>query len=64
MSKPNITVYVTLHSPFLGQFIASNFSSVPVAFHRFFIWIALGDLDLHFLLVLLSKVSSVEEGTK
>jgi len=64
VSKPNITVYVTLHSPSLGQLIVSNFSSVPMAFHWFFIWIALGDLDLHFLLVLLSKVSSVEEGTK
>jgi len=64
VSKPNITVYVTLHSPFLGLYLASNFSSVPVAFHWFFIWIALGDLDLHFLLVLLSKISSVEEGSK
>jgi len=62
MSKPNIAVHVTLHSPFLSQLIVSNFSSVPVAFHQFFIWIALGDLDLHFLLVL-SKVSCVEEET-
>jgi len=52
MSKPNIAVYVTLHSHFLSQLITYNFSSVPMAFHQFFIWIALGDLDLQFLLVL------------
>jgi hypothetical protein len=61
MDKGNITVSVTLHSPFLRQFIASNSSSVPIVFHQFFTWIALGDVDLRFSLMLLRKTSAVEE---
>jgi len=39
----------------LSRLIASNFSSVPVVFHQFFTWIALGDVDLHFWFMLLKK---------
>jgi hypothetical protein len=53
MSKLNITVL-----------IASNFSSVRIVFHQFFTWIALGDVDLRFSLMLLRKASAVEVSTK
>jgi len=62
MSKLYITVYVTFHSPFLSRLIASNSSSVPIAFHQFLTWIAPGDVDLRFSPLLLS--SAVEEETK
>jgi hypothetical protein len=48
----------------LSQFILSNFSAVPTAFHQFLTWIALDDVDLRFSLVLLTKASAVEEETK
>ena len=41
--------------PFLSQLIASNFPSVPIVFHQFFTWIALGDVDLRFSLMMLKK---------
>jgi len=44
--------------------IASNFCSVPIAFHQFFTSIALGDVDLCFSLMLWRKGSAVEEETK
>jgi len=64
MSKPNITVYVTLHSPFFESaycvlFLLSTNYLPPV-----FTWIAVGDVDLHFSLVLLRNASAVEEETK
>jgi hypothetical protein len=40
-----------IRSPFSSQLIVSNFSSLPIAFCRFFTWIALGDADLHFSLI-------------
>jgi hypothetical protein len=64
VSNPNITLYVTLRSPFLSQLIAFNFSSVPTVLHQIFVWIALGDADLHSSLMLLTKASAVEEATK
>ena len=41
----------------------SNFFSVLIVFHRFFIRIALGDVDLCFSLILIIKVNAVEGGT-
>lgn len=53
----------TTHSPFSGQRIASNFSSVPTVFLWFFTWTALGDVDLGFSLILVTKAYAVEQGT-
>jgi hypothetical protein len=64
MNKHNITVYVTLNSPFLSHFIASDFSSLPIVFRQFFTCIALSDVDLCFSLMMLRKASVVEEETK
>jgi hypothetical protein len=41
----------------------SNFPPVTIVIHQFFTLIALGDVDLHFSLLLL-KASAVEEETK
>jgi hypothetical protein len=41
-----------------------NFSSVLIVFCRFFTWIALGDADLRFSLLLVRKASAAEEQTK
>jgi hypothetical protein len=41
-----------------------NFSSVPIVFRPFFIWIALGDADLRFSLMLVRKANAVGEETK
>jgi hypothetical protein len=41
-----------------------KFSSLLIVFHRFVTWIALGDVDLHFLFMLVRKASAVEEETK
>jgi hypothetical protein len=38
----------------------SNFSSLPIAFHQFFTWIALGDVDICFSLMLVIKASPVK----
>jgi len=64
VSKPNIAVYVTLHSPFFEstyciQFLLSTNYLTPV-----FTWIAVGAVDLRFPLLLLTKASAVEEETK
>jgi hypothetical protein len=48
--------------PFPGWLVMSNFSSVPMVFCRFCIWIAVGDADLHFLLILVTKANGVEGG--
>jgi hypothetical protein len=42
----------------------SNFSSIPIVFHQFFTWIALGDVDLRFSLILVGKANAIEEETK
>jgi hypothetical protein len=42
----------------------SNFSSIPMVFHQFFTWSALGDVDLHFSLMLVRRDNGVEEETK
>jgi hypothetical protein len=42
----------------------SNFSSIPIVFRRFFTWIALGDADLRFSLILVRKANAVDDETK
>jgi hypothetical protein len=54
----------TIHSPFPSPLVMSDFSSVPIVFHRFPTWIALSDVDLHFLLMLVREANVVEETTK
>ena len=50
----------TICSPFSSQLIMSNFSSILIVFGQFFTWIALGDVDLHFSLILVTKAKAVE----
>ena len=49
----------TIHLAFSDRRITSNFSSVPIVFRRFFTWVALRDVDLHFSLILVSKADAV-----
>jgi len=51
----------TIYAPFSGGLITSNFSSVLIVFQGFFTWIALGDVDLHFCIMLVRKVSTAQE---
>jgi hypothetical protein len=53
----------TIHPPFSSQLIASNSSSVLNVICQCFTWIALGDVDLHFSLILLAKVNAFEQET-
>jgi len=53
----------TIHSPFLSQLITYNFSSILIALHQYFTWIALSDADLCFSLILVIKANAVEGGT-
>jgi len=53
----------TIHSPFSSQLIASNSFSILTVFCQCFTWIALGDVDLHFSLIVLANVNAVEEET-
>ena len=48
---------------FSGLLITSNLLSVLIIFLRFFVWIALGDVDIHFSLSLVTEVNAVEGGT-
>jgi len=52
-----------IHSPFSTQLITSNFSSVWNVV-QFFTWIALGDADFHFSLMLIRKANVAEEETR
>ena len=54
----------TIHSPFSSWHIMSNFSSMLICLSLFFTGIALGDVDLHFSLMLIRKAYTVEEETK
>ena len=63
MSEFNITAYVDHSFTFLIQLITSNFSSVLIVFRPFFTSIVLGDADLHFSLMLVTKANAVEEET-
>jgi hypothetical protein len=49
--------------PFPILLITSNFSSVPIVFHKFFTWIALGNADLCFWLIMVINANAVEGGT-
>jgi len=51
----------TIHSPFSSQLITSNISSIPIVYHRFFTWIAVGDVDLRFSPMLVRKAYAVQE---
>jgi len=55
MSESNIMAYVNNFCAFSGWLITSHFSSVLIAFDHFFTWIALGDVHLHFSLILVSQ---------
>jgi hypothetical protein len=60
MSESNITAYVSYLFTFSSWLIMSHFSSMPIVFHQFFTWIALGDVDLRFSLKLVRKASPVK----
>jgi len=45
MSKPNV---LRTSAVVQVQLIMSVFCSIPIVFHQFFTWIALGDIDLCF----------------
>ena len=66
MSKSNIMAYVcqsfvhVFQVGLLHLISLQNFSSVPFVFCWFFAWIALGDVDWHFSLILLTKVNAIE----
>jgi len=51
----------TVRSPFSRQLTTSNLSSILTVFHQFFTWIALGDVDLSFSLMLVRKANVTKE---
>jgi hypothetical protein len=53
----------TIHSFFSSQLITSNFSSILIIFCQFFTWIVLGNVDIHFSLILVTKASADERET-
>jgi hypothetical protein len=53
----------TIRSTFSSWLNVSNFPSILTVFHRIFTWTALGDVNLHFSLILVTKVNAVEGGT-
>jgi len=50
-------------SAFSSQLITSNVSLILIVFHHFFSWIALGTVDLHVCVILVTKANAVTEGT-
>jgi hypothetical protein len=54
---------MSIRSPLPGWLSTYHFSSKLIVFCLFFTWIALGDVNLHFSLVLVRKTSAVEEET-
>ena len=48
-------------STFSSQLITPNTSSILIVFRQFFTWTTLGDVDLCFSLMLVTKVNAVEE---
>jgi len=56
----NLTLWhmPTIHSSFSSRLITSYFSSIPIVFCRIFIWIALGDVDICFSLILVRKANT------
>jgi hypothetical protein len=63
MSGFSITAYVSNLFTFSSLLIKSNLLSVLTVFLRFFIWIALGDVAVHFSLILVTEANAVEGGT-
>ena len=53
----------TICSSFSSQFIMSHFSSIRSVLCWFFTWIALGDVDLHFSSILVTKTNVDTGGT-
>jgi hypothetical protein len=53
----------TIHSPFSSRLITTNFSSIPIVFHRIFTSITAGDVNLRLSLRLLRKAKAVDEET-
>jgi len=45
----------TVFSPFSSQLIMTNSAFMLIVFHQFLTWIARGNVDLHFLLILVIK---------
>ena len=56
-----LTAYVSNWSCFSTWLIKSNFSSTPIVIHRFFTWIALGDVDLCVSCMLVRKAIILKE---
>jgi len=54
----------TIRSPFSSQLVMSDFSSLLIVFCLFFTWIATGDVDLCFSLLLVIKAIALEEETR
>ena len=55
--------YVNNSFTFSSSLITSNFSSILIVFCQFFIWIALGDADLRFSLIWVTKTNAVQGET-
>jgi hypothetical protein len=62
MNESNITLYVN-SSTFASLLITFNVSSVRIVFCPFYAWIALDNVDLYFLLILVTKANAIEGGT-
>jgi hypothetical protein len=54
----------TICPSFSSRLFVSTFSSVPIAFHQCFTWIAQGDVVLCFSLVVVRKANAVTEENK
>ena len=53
----------TIRSPFSSRLSVCNFSSIWIVFRRYSTWIALGDVDIRFSLMLVRKPIAVGEET-
>jgi hypothetical protein len=63
--QANLTLWhmSTICSPFSSHLITSNFSSILIIFCQFFTWIAMGNVDLQFSPILVTKANAVEGET-
>jgi len=63
--RANVTLkhFSTIRSHFSSRLVTSNFSVVLTVSRRFFLLTALGDVDLHFSLNLVTNANAVERGT-
>ena len=64
MSESNIMAYVNSSFTISSWLITSNFSAVLIVLCQFFTWIALGDIDIGFSLMMVRKVNIVGEETR